>query len=1008
MQMFAPPSFTPGNRIRSILLLILCCGMGLLGNYAKLELFFNVDFLFGSIATLFALYYLGLVPGVLCAAIAGSWTYVLWNHPYAIIILVAEAAFIGLLWGRERRNLVLLTVLYWLVLGMPLVWIFYREVMGMAGPSVVSIMLKQGINGISNAVMAFLLILCVNVWKAYFAGQNSSAQPADSPGSSDHPGHTGKSDKAPHIPVTHSYRELLFVTLVSFVLFPGLMAARLNIHEEVQDTERSVREGLLSTARLNSEQFDLWLHQHIEVIAALADTIRDVPLNSPQVRNEVRAALRYNGELLRVGVGNTQGRGILNFSREGELSLPPGGVDYSDRPYFQEINRTLLPVVSWVPAARTGSPDPIIVLAAPVLRQNDFGGFINAVVPVHSLTGTLLSLFRHSGMGATILDNHGIVVTSTNPDRESGHAFTAFSEHGVVREQGIQGEQAGIRIWMKDVSPNISVMNRWKNSVYFTEMPLGHGGWTIIVETTTATHMIALLKLLQSRLLLLMSVVLASVALSWVLAAMLVKPLRQISALTTNLPQKISHGEEPIWPDRTWIAEPAHLVKNFRHMSDSLRARFQDIKESTIRLAAAKDMVEEASRAKSEFLANMSHEIRTPMNGIMGMLQILQSEHPRPDQERSISVAISSSKRLLRLLSDILDLSRVEAGKLEIRHEQFCIRDVLETVATLLEPAGAEKALHFSVDLDPAIPRALMGDSVRVQQILFNLTGNAIKFTEQGHITLSAHLLPSPRPETARVLFSVEDTGRGIPDSLLDKVLEPFSQADGNYTRIHDGAGLGLAIVRRLVRLMNGSMAVESEDGRGTTVHVCITFGMPEQTCTENSGKEDSGPEASGTVDSGKETPLPCSGPFKILLAEDEEVNEMVARRHLERLGHTVTSVSNGQLALEALLRDEFDLVLMDIQMPVMDGVQATRALRTLPEYSRLAQLPVVVMTAHAMSGARETFLETGADGYIAKPFEPDELIRTIDKTMSQAAARPHAEQGAQADDTADTQADVN
>lgn len=985
MQMFAPSFFTPENRVRSILLLVLCCGMGLLGNYAKLELFFNVDFLFGSIATLFALYYLGLVPGVLCAAIAGSWTYVLWNHPYAIIILVAEAAFIGLLWWRERKNLVLLTVLYWLILGMPLVWIFYREVMGMAGPSVVSIMLKQGINGISNAVMAFLLILCVNVWKTYSAGRNGEPQTPDAPDSPERTGHAGGTETTSHIPATHSYRELLFVTLVSFVLFPGLMAARLNIHEEVQDAERSVREGLLSTARLNAEQFDTWLQQRLEVVETLAETISNTPPDSWQVRTEIRAALRYSGDLLRVGVGNAQGRGIMNFSREGELRLPPGGVDYSDRPYFQEISRTLLPVVSWVPAARTGSPDPIIVLAAPLLHQSAFSGYINAVVPVHNLTDTLLSLFRHSGMGATILDNHRTVVTSTDPNRESGHPFTAFSEQGIIRDQGTQGEQTSIRIWMKDVSPNISVMNRWKNSVYFTEMPLGHGGWTIIVETTTAPHMTALLKLLQSRLLLLMFIVLASVALSWVLAAMLVKPLRQISALTTNLPQKISHGEEPVWPDRTWIAEPAHLVKNFRHMADSLRARFQDIKESTRRLAAAKDMVEEASRAKSEFLANMSHEIRTPMNGIMGMLQILQSEHPRPDQERSISVAISSSKRLLRLLSDILDLSKVEAGKLEIRHEQFCIRDVLDTVATLLEPASTEKSLCFTVDLDPAIPPTLTGDSVRVQQILFNLTGNAIKFTEQGTITLSAHLLASPRPETARVLFSVEDTGRGIPDSLIEKVLEPFSQADGNYTRIHDGAGLGLAIVRRLVRLMNGSMAIESEEGRGTAIHVCVTFGVPEQTCTEDSGAENSG----------RKSLLACEGPYRILLAEDEEVNEMVARRHLERLGHTVTSVSNGQQALQALLRDEFDLVLMDIQMPVMDGVQATRTLRTQPEYSRLAHLPVVVMTAHAMSGARETFLETGADDYIAKPFEPEELLRTIGRTMSRAAARPDTEQSA-------------
>ncbi len=413
------------------------------------------------------------------------------------------------------------------------------------------------------------------------------------------------------------------------------------------------------------------------------------------------------------------------------------------------------------------------------------------------------------------------------------------------------------------------------------------------------------------------------------------------------------------------------LSENYAQHKNYAQLLESEIKKQTRDLVKAKKVAEAASKTKSEFLANMSHEIRTPMNGVIGMLQLLSETRLTKEQKAFVSSTTQSANALLTLINDILDFSKIEAGKLAIEIVNFDLKEVMDGVIDTLAHKAFEKGLDLFYLVEKDVPNDLTGDPTRIRQILINLIGNAIKFTDKGKIFIKVQMNRHTKYECT-LLFEVEDTGIGIPEEKTDKLFQSFSQVDTSTTREFGGTGLGLIISKQLAELMGGTIGFTSLENKGSVFWFTVALRHQE---AKHAGKKakstQSAPAAASSMSSN----------IKFLIAEDNLVNQNVVKLMLKKLGHSVTIAKDGLEAIQLFEKEIFDVILMDIQMPVMDGEEATKKIRSMEKKTN-NHIPIIALTANAMKGDKERFLKSGMDSYVAKPIRKEELLSVIESVL--------------------------
>lgn len=416
-------------------------------------------------------------------------------------------------------------------------------------------------------------------------------------------------------------------------------------------------------------------------------------------------------------------------------------------------------------------------------------------------------------------------------------------------------------------------------------------------------------------------------------------------------------------PDGSWLRPQYSPLPD--GSSITVLSDITELKRAAEEASAARDNAEAASRAKSDFLANMSHEIRTPLNGVLGMAQVMAGNPLADDQRERLRVIQDSGASLLAILNDILDLSKVQAGKLELEDTPFAVRDLANSVVAAFAGAAASKHVGLVVDIEPETPPGWRGDALRLRQVLSNLVGNAIKFTAEGTVRLEV------ANDGEELIFRVRDTGIGMTADQIPRLFEKFSQADSSTTRRYGGTGLGLAICQELVELMGGTIAADSELGRGS----CFTIRLPLATAEVAAPTEIAAAAPADRVEADGET-------LRILAAEDNPTNQVVLRSLLQPLGVELTIAVDGKEAVKAFENERYHLILMDAQMPEMNGVEATRRIRAIETRERLPRTPIVALSANVMPHQIAEYETAGMDGWIAKPIELAALYQGIEKAL--------------------------
>lgn len=761
------------------------------------------------------------------------------------------------------------------------------------------------------------------------------------------------------------------------VLLPSVSLMLIFTYYELQDTKRERIENLQMMTTMQHATIDRWFAERSAVIRDMANwpVIKEKEPNVKDVNARIKQFLQSQDEFFTVIYINREGISVAD-----PLSAP--GLDVSDRFYYQVAMQGKEYVTDALIGRGAAAGQPVIIFSAPVFDENgQVKGLFSGSVKLTTID-KIMRQFHFGRTGETYLVNReGLMITESRFQDE------------LIKQGLIQGtsrlnfriDTEAVHLARQGQDGNAAYVDYRGHKVIGSFRWLEDRNWIIIGEVDQSEILEPFYRQISIMFMCFLLLVAASLPLSMVLANRLETPIRRLIAGADAMRAgDYSYRIEQQLIDDT-VAEIRELCSIFNYMAENIAGKTDTLNCANRALTEARDAALEASVAKSQFLANMSHEIRTPLNAILGMGDLLWETTLTAEQEKYVRVSRLAGENLLNLINDILDLSKVEAGQFSLNDIEFDLAEVVERTCEVLALRAHEKGIELSQYMAPDIPAMLIGDPARLRQIITNLVGNAVKFTETGEVVLQIKLGSIRENGTWELLFSVRDTGIGVPKDKLEHIFERFTQVDASDTRKHGGSGLGLAISKHLVELMGGRIWVESTLGAGSTFYFTAVFGQ-------------------GTEAAAVNQPVGCIKDQKVLVVDDNVTNRLILRETLTSWGAQVDEAENGPAGLARLQAASDDkpysLVLLDCCMPEMDGFEVAGRVQTSPHF---AGITVMMLTSNTRSGDISRCSELGIASYLVKPVKRSELRQAIVNAIGKKQAAPPVQekQGEAAQDKA-------